>query len=67
MKIKANVVINNMPSEMDEKARFIVARVFDGGLWFWGRFEDINKAMEAAQEINGVIVEAEEINGVILV
>lgn len=30
-----------------------------GGLWFWGRFEDINKAMEAAQEINGVIVEYE--------
>ena len=59
MKIKANVVINNMPSEMDEKARFIVSRVFDGSLWFWGRFEDINKAMEAAQEINGVIVEYE--------
>jgi hypothetical protein len=59
MKIKANVVINNMPSDLDEKARYIVSRVFDGGLWFWGCFEDINKAMEAAQEINGVIVEYE--------
>lgn len=38
MKIKANVVINNMPSEMDEKARFIVARVFDGGLMVLGSF-----------------------------
>lgn len=38
--------------------KYIVARDIDGELWFWGAWDDRNKANEAALELgNGVVIE----------
>ena len=36
----------------------LVARDVDGELWFWGAWDDRNKANEAALELgNGIVIE----------
>ena len=49
MKVKVNNV-----TEGEEK--FIVARVSEGELWYYGRYEE-EKAREVAEEIGGIVVE----------
>lgn len=49
MKVKVNNV-----TEGEEK--FIVARVSDGELWYYGRYEE-ERAREVAEEIGGIVVE----------
>jgi len=49
MKVKVNNV-----TEGEEK--FIVARVSDGELWYYGRYEE-ERAKEVAEEIGGIVVE----------
>ena len=44
--------INNLPENFKEYA-FIVARRIDDDLWFWGCFNDRNKANQVAIEIDG--------------
>ena len=46
--------VNNLP---DEPKRYVVARVIDGGLWFWGSYEAEEMANRAAKEIEGVVLE----------
>lgn len=46
--------VNNIPEDAE---RYIVARVFEGELWYWGSWDDKNKAHEVAEEIGGVMVE----------
>ena len=49
MKVKVNNV-----TEGEEK--FVVARVSEGELWYYGRHEE-EKAREVAEEIGGIVVE----------
>ena len=49
MKVKVNNV-----TEGEEK--FIVARVSEGKLWYYGRYEE-ERAREVAEEIGGIVVE----------
>ena len=35
---------------------YVVARVSEGKLWFWGRWDDYDKALEVAKEIDGVVL-----------
>lgn len=49
MKVKVNNV-----TEGEEK--FVVARVSEGELWYYGRYEE-EKAREVAEEIGGIVVE----------
>lgn len=49
MKVKVNNV-----TEGEEK--FVVARISDGELWYWGRYNE-EKAKEVAKEIEGVVLE----------
>ena len=49
------VKVNNLP---DEPKRYVVARVIDCGLWFWGSYDDEDKAKQAAKEIEGVVLDA---------
>lgn len=49
MKVKVNNV-----TEGEEK--FVVARVSEGELWYYGRYEE-EKAREVAEEISGIVVE----------
>lgn len=50
--------IQNLPAYAAEY-KYIVARWADGGLWFWGAYDDENSAKAAACEIGGVVVERE--------
>ena len=47
--------INNYKSYADQY-KYIVARRIDGELWFWGAWNDRNKANEVAIEIGGEVV-----------
>lgn len=53
--LRANV--KNLPQNI---SRYVVARMVDGELWFWGSFEDIEKANHTAKEIGGVVLENED-------
>lgn len=35
---------------------YVVARVSEGKLWYWGRWDDYDKALEVAKEIDGVVL-----------
>lgn len=49
--------INNFP-EYAKEYKYIVVQRIDGELWFWGAWDDRNKANEAALELgNGVVIE----------
>ena len=48
-------MINNLPTYAN-KYKYIVARRVDGELWFWGAWNDRNKANEVAIEIGGEVV-----------
>ncbi len=47
-------VVHNMPQEHEQ---YIVARCFDGELWFWGSWKDKEGAKNAARKVDGVVVE----------
>ena len=44
--------INNLPDNY-KNYLFVVARKVDGDLWFWGCYNDRNRANEAALEMDG--------------
>lgn len=48
-------MINNLP-EYANNYKFIVVRIVDGERWFWGAFNDYQRAINVAIEIDGVIV-----------
>ncbi len=48
-------MINNLPAYANEY-KYIVAHRIDGELWFWGAWNDRNKANEVALEIEGEVV-----------
>lgn len=47
--------IKNLP-EYAKKYQYIVARRVDSQLWFWGAWNDKNKANEIALNIGGVMI-----------
>jgi hypothetical protein len=47
------VNINNAPTDVDP---YVVCRVLDGQLWYWGSWSDPDKANAAAAEMDGVVV-----------
>ncbi len=54
MEGKFRLKINNAPNKLN---RFVVARVVDGELWFYGSFDIADRAEEARNEIDGLILE----------
>lgn len=50
-------IINLPESALDY--RFAVARDEDGSLWFWGAYDDRDKANNIAEEVDGVVVEVD--------
>ena len=36
--------------------RYIVARLEDGLLWYWGSWDDVDKAYEVAEEFDNALV-----------
>ena len=49
------MTIQNVP-EYAKNYKYIVARRVDGELYFWGAWNDRNKANEVAIEISGEVV-----------
>jgi len=50
--------INNLP-EYAKDCKYIVARLVDNEVWFWGAYEDLEKAFQSANEVSGIVVERE--------
>ena len=58
--ITVNVDINNVPYDFggDEKYGYIVARLVDTKLWWYGFYESFKRADEVASELgNGFVLE----------
>jgi len=55
--MKCNVEVMNVPKNHD---KYIVARLSDGELWYWGSWKDKQLADMAAREMNGIVVEKSE-------
>ena len=47
------VKIENMPERVN---KFIVCRVCNGELWYWGSFDDEKTAEQARKEVDGIVV-----------
>lgn len=45
-------IINNLPKYVTEY-NYVVARVTNGELWFYGAFNSLEKAYDAVEEVNG--------------
>ncbi len=56
---KATVDVCNVP-DYAVKYRFWVVRYHGGYLWFFGGFDDENRAIEAANAEDGMVVEVNE-------
>ena len=48
-------MIKNLPNYANEY-KYIVARRINGELWFWGAWNNRNKANEVAIEIGGEVI-----------
>ena len=58
-KLKCNVRILNLPNY--DLSRYVVARVDGINLWFFGTYEDENRACEVAKSLgNGLVFEVTE-------
>lgn len=59
MKVKAMLTIQNAPTRLDKYT--VVRRGEDGQLWYWGTYDDKNRAEMAAAELgNGLLVEVND-------
>lgn len=47
-------VVRNMPDYAWHK-NYVVARECDGDYWFWGGYDKVETAIEAANEIHGEV------------
>lgn len=57
--------VNNLYAYAREK-KYIVARQTDDvengtDLWFWGAWNDLRQAQDAANEIGGIVIETEDV------
>jgi len=52
-----NVHINNL-KEYAKEYKYIVAKVIDNELWFWGAWDDLLKAEKVAHELGNAVVVA---------
>lgn len=57
--------VNNLYAYAREK-KYIVARQTDdvengSDLWFWGAWDDLRQAQDAANDIGGIVIESEDV------
>ena len=53
--VNVGVYINNMLYPLPTENGYIVAKVYNGEIWYYGFYEDENRACLARSEVNGVI------------
>jgi hypothetical protein len=57
--------VNNL-CEYAKNHKYIVARQTDdvengSDLWFWGAWDDLRQAQDAANEVGGIVLESEDV------
>lgn len=57
-----NVKVNNQP-EYASRYEFVVARMVDDELWFYGAYRDGFKADQVASEVYGIVIHNVRIQG----
>jgi hypothetical protein len=46
--------VNNLPDDIE---KYVVAKVCDGELWFWGTWDDKDEAEKAVNDVeNGILL-----------
>lgn len=50
---ECKVTVHNVPEHAE---KYIVARVSEGSLWYWGSWEKKEDAEESARNVEGVVV-----------
>lgn len=60
MKEYMSVKVRNM-DDYAYNHRYIVARSWKGELWFYGAWDEYERALEVANELNGIVVENLEV------
>lgn len=54
MKRMFSIEVNNVPADCE---KYVVARLVNGKLWYWGSWTDENEAERAAERLeNGTVV-----------
>jgi hypothetical protein len=56
MSVRYSITVHNVPYDHKEY-KYMVAKLYDGELWFYGEFNDYIRATRACTEIKGVILE----------
>lgn len=52
--VKMTALVRNVTEGSE---RFVVAKVDDTDLWYWGRWDDYGRAKEVAEEVGGIVLE----------
>ena len=47
------VILKNMPEKVE---RFIVARLDNGSLWYWGSWDNLDDAKSVAEEFDNALI-----------
>jgi len=47
-------------AEGAEEYKYIVVNVVDGDFWYWGAFNNLNRASEVARELKGEVLDVWE-------
>lgn len=50
---ECRVTVRNAPEHAE---KYIVARVSDGSLWYWGSWDNKDDAEESARNVEGIVV-----------
>ena len=53
---RTNLKINNLP-DYAILYKYWVVRYIEGEYWFWGAYDDVSRAGQAALEINGIVID----------
>ena len=53
MDCRLEVIVHNVD---DDCLKYIVARICEGKLWFWGSWDSLEEADITAKEIDGVVL-----------
>jgi len=52
--VKMTALVKNVTEGSE---RFVVAKVDNTDLWYWGRWDDYDRAKEVAEEVGGIVLE----------
>ena len=58
--MRVSVTVHNVPANVERSLEpgYIVARYVDGDLWYYGFYEDVDRAVLVASELgNGLVLE----------